>query len=142
MSVGKCLRCGSQRNYECVCNVASAAFVACMDAEIRRNAEKGGRNGVPDHKGGMLKPGWAWASPDELLAEIHDHAAKLHVAARELERRNHGEDPRPLPWGDRDPASLVREFAADTANMAMMLCDSFGLLAGAEEAQAVWEGQQ
>jgi len=142
MSVDRCLRCGSERNYKCVCGDVSSRFIAQMDAEIRRNADKGGRNGVPDHRGGMLKAGWAWASPDELLAEIHDHAAKLHVAARELERRHHGEDPRDLPWGDRDPASLVLEFAADTANMAMMLCDSFGLLAADKEAEAVWEGQQ
>ena len=53
--------------------------------------------------------------------------------------------PRPVPWGEDDGApqrieelaELIAEFAADTANMAMMLadrCDALGVSHGEEAA--------
>lgn len=106
---------------DCGCRSVLALFATAMEHELRDNNEKGGRHGK-DGRGG-----WASARPEYLLAELHDHEAKLHIAARELQRRQSGEAERDLPWGNRTAQSLVVEFAADTANMALMLCDAFGL---------------
>lgn len=100
----------------CGCLALLDSFRALMQDELLANLDKGGRST------------WRTDTPYSLLAEVHDHTAKLHIAVRELERRRAGREPRALPWGDRTPESLVREFAADTANMAVMLLDSLGLL--------------
>lgn len=99
-------------------------FHRAMAEELAANADKGDR------------PGWLGATPPALLLDVHDHLAKLHLAAVEHGRRERGMIPRPLPWGDRDTASLVREFAADTANMAMMLADRLGVLDAPRERPA------
>jgi hypothetical protein len=100
-------------------------FVQAMVRELAANAGKGDRMG------------WLAAGPAALLAEVHDHAAKLHVAARELIRVQQGQEQRPTPWGTSNDAERqvlwqledrVREFAADTANMAMMLADALGVV--------------
>lgn len=111
-----CEICGGRAPCDCTHRVT--AFSMLMRHELVLNSEKGGRNGPR---------GWITASPDALLAEIHDHAAKLHVAAREAARRRSGAEPRPIPWGD-DALARTREFAADTANVAMMLLDVLGAL--------------
>lgn len=117
-AVAVCEVCGGfeRTNEPCLCLHVLAAFAAVMETELRDNAGKHGR------------AAWRTADPDWMMFEIHDHAAKLHVAFRELRRRRNGAEPRTLPWGDRSPESLVREFAADTANMALMLLDSLELL--------------
>lgn len=99
-----------------MCYRATDEFSENMRQELRDNREKGGRDN------------WMRSTPMELLNEVHDHGAKLHIATRELIRRRAGLEPRALPWGERHPESLILEFAADTANMAMMLCDRLGLL--------------
>lgn len=58
---------------------------------------------------------------------------KLHACVVELDRSMAGAEPRPLPWTDDDvqPCDLaerVAEFAADVANMAMMVADRCGAL--------------
>lgn len=117
----KCERCGAGFFAgDCGCQSAHDKFTKAMDREIRENNGKGGRHG-PNGRGG-----WISARTEYLLAELHDHTAKLHIAAREADRRSFGNEPRDLPWGDRHPKDLVLEFAADTANLAMMLCDSMG----------------
>ena len=75
-----------------------APFVLLMERELRANAHKG------DHVG------WRGASPANLLLEVHYHVGKLHWA---LHHQSMDE---------------VREFAADTANMCLMLLDACGLL--------------
>lgn len=111
--VRDCGVCGSpfEVGTSCGCLKALERFHDLMIVELQANADKGGRMA------------WLMAHPDALLAEVHDHAAKLHVAARELVRRNQGHEPRPMPWGNRAPLEMVHEFAADTANMALMLVD-------------------
>ena len=102
------------------------AFVQLMADELAANAAKGDRFG------------WLAAGSGVLLLECHDHLAKLHVAVRELRRRQAGEPARPTPWGG-DMEDRVREFAADTANMAMMLLDSLDLI---EQPSGVRGGDQ
>lgn len=75
-----------------------APFVALMEAELHANAKKGDR------------PGWLSMYPDVALLEIYWHTAKLSAAVK-----------------NRD-AALIREHAADVANMAMMLLDVCGCL--------------
>lgn len=77
-------------------------FVAMMDAELHANAGKGDR------------PGWLAMDRKTALLEIYYHVAKLQKAAR-----------------DDEPAR-IREYAADVANMAMMLADVCGVLPAAE----------
>lgn len=119
-----CVACGGVDS-PCGCATVLDAFTDAMRNELRANVGKGGRLGLNG------TPGWVHADPRWLLAEVFDHAAKLQLAAVEHLRRDRGMHPRPLPWGDRDTASLVREFAADTANMAMMLTDCLDVLEGA-----------
>jgi hypothetical protein len=97
------------------------AFVRRMKIELAANAGKGDR------------AGWMADSPRTLLAEIQHHYVKLHACVVELDRSMGGEVPRPLPWIDDDPhpcdlAERVAEFAADVANMAMMVADRCGAL--------------
>lgn len=73
-------------------------FLALMENELHANAGKGDR------------PGWLAMTPGECLLEIFYHMGKLQKAVKK---------------GDDDG---VREYAADVANMCMMLVDLCGLL--------------
>ncbi|MGG6879797.1 UNVERIFIED_CONTAM: hypothetical protein P3D01_33150 [Pseudomonas aeruginosa] len=76
-------------------------FLKLMEHELHANAGKGDR------------PGWLQMDRKTALLEIYYHLGKLQKATR-----------------DNDPAGIV-EYAADVANMAMMLVDVCGLLAAA-----------
>lgn len=120
---GECGHCGGET--PCDCRDRLGYFRLLMEDELFANASKGGRNGAR---------GWITADADWLLYEVQDHLAKLHVATKELLRRRAGRTPRMTPWtadrlDDREVEIRVREFAADTANMTMMLLDTLGLLA-------------
>lgn len=73
-------------------------FVALMRAELHANSEKGDR------------PGWLAMDTNTALFEIYYHMAKLTYAIR------------------KEDGAGAREFAADVANMCMMLLDTTGLL--------------
>jgi hypothetical protein len=92
-----------------------AAFVQNMQAELAENSGKGAR------------ADWMRGRPRDLLAEIQHHYVKLHAVVVEHDRLDDGLVPRPVPWPGvlRD---LIAEFAADVANMAMMLADRCGAL--------------
>lgn len=74
-------------------------FVAMMEKELHANAGKGDR------------PGWLAMSADTCLLEIFYHLGKLQKAVKKSE-------------GDG-----IGEYAADVANMCMMLADICGVLA-------------
>ncbi|HBO1698979.1 TPA: hypothetical protein L4F66_004277 [Pseudomonas aeruginosa] len=76
-------------------------FSKLMEHELHANAGKGDR------------PGWLQMDRKTALLEIYYHLGKLQKATR-----------------DNDPAGIV-EYAADVANMSMMLVDVCGLLAAA-----------
>ncbi|HBO2025608.1 hypothetical protein ABMZ20_01090 [Pseudomonas aeruginosa] len=76
-------------------------FLKSMEHEMHANAGKGDR------------PGWLQMDRRTALLEIYYHLAKLQKATK-----------------DNDPAGIV-EYAADVANMSMMLVDVCGLLAAA-----------
>ncbi len=78
-------------------------FFAMMRAELHSNADKGDR------------PGWLEMDNKTALLEIFYHLAKLQKAVKN---------------GD---AAGIKEYAADVANMAMMLVDINGLLAPVDE---------
>lgn len=80
-------------------------FLDMMRAELHANGGKGDR------------PGWLSMSREAAMLEIYHHAAKLAKAMRN---------------GD---ASLIREHAADVANMSMMAVDICGLLAASPQEQ-------
>jgi hypothetical protein len=84
------------------------SFVAFMVEELAANSHKGDR------------PGWLTMTPQEAIAELLYHAGKLAVAVRQIQS---DPDPR-LPL----TAAEVREYAADTANCALMVLDVCGLL--------------
>lgn len=71
-------------------------FVAMMDAELHANSGKADR------------PGWLAMTPAVGMLEIYYHTAKLQKAVKD---------------GDID---RVREYAADVANMSMMMVDICG----------------
>ena len=73
-------------------------FFVLMEKELNANSDKGDREG------------WLLMSPDEAMLEIYYHAAKLQKAVRK---------------GD---AEGVKEYAADVANMSMMMVDVCQLL--------------
>lgn len=75
-----------------------APFVAMMERELHANAGKGDR------------PGWLRMTPAVGMLEIYYHAAKLQKAVKD---------------GNVDG---IREYAADVANMSMMLVDVCGAL--------------
>lgn len=75
-----------------------APFVSMMERELHANSGKGDR------------PGWLSMDRKTALLEIHYHLAKLQKAT--LSNDLHG----------------VREYAADVANMSMMLVDVCGVL--------------
>lgn len=88
-----------------------AAFVAAMADELRANQHKGDR------------AAWTQVDPRVLVSEVLYHAAKLSYALRQ-HRQGDG------------PAQSVVEFAADTANMALMVADSAGVLCSANGSHA------
>ncbi|MCU7845333.1 MAG: hypothetical protein KZQ93_16000 [Candidatus Thiodiazotropha sp. (ex Monitilora ramsayi)] len=71
-------------------------FIQRMETELHANAGKGDR------------PGWLSMTKDQGMLEIYYHTAKLQKAVKD---------------GDIE---LVREHAADVANMAMMMLDVCG----------------
>lgn len=73
-------------------------FVQLMEKELRANATKGDR------------PGWLSMSPDTCLLEIIYHFGKLQASVK------------------RGDIESITEYAADVANMSMMLVDIFGAL--------------
>lgn len=75
---------------------ALVPFAQLMAKELHANARKGDR------------PGWLNMSPAVAMLEIYYHAAKLQKAVKDGD-------------GDR-----IREYAADVANMSMMLLDVCG----------------
>ncbi|HEY4452362.1 MAG TPA: hypothetical protein VGN13_12305 [Solirubrobacteraceae bacterium] len=77
-----------------------------MASELRANVEKGGRGGPY---------GWLGMTPDQRIAELLYHVAKLTYAQRQFLQ------------GDGD-ASAVLEFAADCGNCALMVVDGLGVL--------------
>ncbi|MFG8480074.1 hypothetical protein ACEOUU_12470 [Pseudomonas aeruginosa] len=82
-------------------------FLKSMEHEMHANAGKGDR------------PGWLQMDRRTALLEIYYHLAKLQKATK-----------------DNDPAGIV-EYAADVANMSMMLVDVCGLLATAPGKEGV-----
>jgi hypothetical protein len=80
-------------------------FFALMEAELHANASKGDR------------PGWLAMSREVALLEIYWHTAKLSAAVK------------------NNDATLIREHAADVANMSMMLLDVCG---GLQNAACEW----
>jgi ribA/ribD-fused uncharacterized protein len=74
-------------------------FLALMDFELHANAGKGDR------------PGWLGMDRSTVLLEVYYHLAKLQKAVRQDER------------------AAIQEYAADVANMAMMVVDVCGCLA-------------
>lgn len=78
-------------------------FLALMRKELHANAHKGDREG------------WVAMNPGECLLEIYYHMGKLQKAVKGYDR-----------FG-------IREFAADVANMAMMLVDICALLTCSEK---------
>lgn len=93
------------------------AFVERMQRELAANGGKGDR------------PGWTRDTPRDLLAEIQHHYVKLHTVVVEFDREEQGLPSRPVPWGaTMATRHLIAEFAADVANMAMMLADRCGAL--------------
>lgn len=113
-----CAVCGGEQTAatRCDCLQRLDAFRELMRQELVANIGKGGRTA------------WRRYTPEFLIAQVFDHAAKLSVALSEHVRRSAGRT-RPMPWGD-DVARNVREFAADTANMSFMLLDMLGMLDG------------
>lgn len=83
-----------------------APFVAMMERELHANAGKGDR------------PGWLQMTPAVGMLEIYYHAAKLQKAVKD---------------GNADG---IREYAADVANMSMMLVDVCGALSAQREEAA------
>lgn len=77
-------------------------WALCMDAEMRANRGKG------------AEVDWLRCEPTDLWKETMDHAAKLLQALREKD------------------FARVREFAADTANLAMMTRDTYTVRVEAE----------
>ncbi|WP_044062300.1 hypothetical protein, partial [Pseudomonas aeruginosa] len=82
-------------------------FLKSMEHELHANAGKGDR------------PGWLQMDRKTALLEIYYHLGKLQKATR-----------------DNDQAGIV-EYAADVANMSMMLVDVCGLLAAAPGKEGV-----
>ncbi len=99
---------------------ALATFVANMRRELAANSGKGDR------------PGWMGDTPRSLLAEIQHHYVKLHAVVVEWDRWAQGYEARQVPWSRIETAydltELIAEFAADVANMSMMLADRCGAL--------------
>lgn len=97
-----------------------ATFVLNMRRELAANSGKGDR------------PGWMSDTPRSLLAEIQHHYVKLHAVVVEWERWAQGYEARQVPWARiqtaHDLTTLIAEFAADVANMSMMLADRCGAL--------------
>lgn len=75
-----------------------APFLNMMNAELHANSGKGDR------------PGWLAMDRKTALLEIFYHLAKLQKATKD------------------DDLAGIREYAADVANMAMMLADICGVL--------------
>lgn len=73
-------------------------FLALMRAELHANAHKGDR------------PGWLSMDRKTAMLEVFYHMGKLHQAVH------------------RDEEAAIREYAADVANMCMMLTDVCGCL--------------
>jgi hypothetical protein len=85
-------------------------FLGLMATEMAANEDKGNR------------PGWLQMGRKEAIAEVHWHAAKLAVAAKEFDSQG-------VERSDGGGLDLsVREFAADVANCALMALDCLGLL--------------
>jgi hypothetical protein len=85
-------------------------FVVQMERELHANAGKGDR------------PGWLKMSPEVALLEIYYHLSKLQKAVKD----------------DNGPG--IQEYAADVANMSMMLLDICGGLALIEYAAPAASG--
>ena len=85
-------------------------FVRLMDRELHANSGKGDR------------PGWLSMDRKTALLEIYYHLAKLQKAAK------------------NDDADGIREYAADVANMSMMLVDVCGLLTAAHDGKGNGNG--
>lgn len=95
-------------------------FIANMSKELLDNAAKGDRSG-PN--------GWLRVDRKTCAYEIADHAAKLHMALKELERfrsiaRENGVSGYAVARAER----RVAEFSADLANAALIAADVAGVL--------------
>ena len=90
-------------------------FASLMVEELAANNGKGNRQG------------WLEMDRKEALAEVHWHASKLAVAAKDA-----ANDPGPALLAPRirhaEAQALTREYAADVANCALMVLDVMGLL--------------
>lgn len=82
-------------------------FVAMMEKELYANAGKGDR------------PGWLQMDGKTAILEVFYHMGKLHQAVH------------------RGEAEAIKEYAADVANMCMMLVDVCGLLSVDEQPEPV-----
>lgn len=93
------------------------AFYVLMATELAANDAKGNR------------PGWLNMTRKEAMGELHEHASKFEVASKGHEQKI-GND----FYGEEyfaafsKSADKVSEYAADTANCAMMALDVMGLL--------------
>jgi hypothetical protein len=87
-------------------------FLALMEKELHANAGKGDR------------PGWLQMDSKTAILEVFYHMGKLHQAVH------------------RGEAEAIKEYAADVANMCMMLVDVFGLLPEDEQPAPAAIGQR
>lgn len=91
---------------------AFEAFIQQMADELGENRGKGDRTGPK---------GWKTLDRKTVVFELFDHAAKLHMAWRDLEKAP--------SYTERElAATYVLEHAADVANLAMMCADVAGVL--------------
>jgi hypothetical protein len=93
-------------------------FVGLMITELAANDGKGNR------------PGWLTMDRKTALAEVHWHAAKLAVAAKEADADRIDHEDLVVALNN---VSRVREYAADVANCALMVLDCLGLLADPQD---------
>lgn len=102
-----CIICGDPS--PCPCQEKVKQFVKQMYWELVDNKDKGGRKN------------WLGVNADDLMNQIHEHVSKLQIAYLAMRKA------RPTGW-DKPSPELVKEFAADTANLCMMLLDNLGLI--------------
>jgi hypothetical protein len=97
-------------------------FVGLMVRELAANNGKGNRMG------------WLEMTRKDAVAEVHWHASKLAVAAKEAAEEDPGKGGTVLARAAHaDACRDTVEFAADVANCALMLLDCTGLLPAGQQ---------
>lgn len=105
-------------------------FVARMVTELAANDDKGNR------------PGWLTMDRKTAIAEVHWHASKLAVEAKRMEAL----ETSPITCNDGEmigeSQEIIREYAADVANCALMVLDCMRLLGDLPEPPAPFDPEQ